>query len=136
MDLSVLTPQNLIMTLAVLFVCYEVYERLGKIIGKITAEHDRIKKWDEMENRLLQNIQDERDKICANYDRILADFRREMEQNHVDTEGKIQQLTSMMILLMKSVNAILDREIKQGANGDVAKMHEELTNFIYEEIGK
>lgn len=136
MDFSILTPQNFILTIAVIFVCFEAYERIMKIVDKITAGHDRVKKWDEMEDRLIKNIQEERDKIYANYDRKLADVRKDIDDNHADTEGKIQQLTSMMIMVMKSVNALLEREIKQGANGDVAKMHEEMTNFLYEELGK
>lgn len=136
MDFSVLTPQNFVLAVAFLFVCYEAYEKVTKIIGRITAEHDRMKKWDEMEDKLIKNIQEERDKIYENYDKKLADMREEIDSNHTETEGKIQQLSSMMIMLMKSVNALLDREIKQGANGDVAKMHEELTDFLYEELGK
>lgn len=136
MDLSILTPQNFILVIAVIFVCFEAYERTMKIIDKINAGHDRVKKWDEMEDRLIKNIQEERDKIYANYDQKLESMQKDIDENHVETEGKIQQLTSMMIMVMKSVNALLEREIKQGANGDVAKMHEEMTNFLYEELGK
>ena len=106
------------------------------MIKAITSQHDKIKKWDSMEERLLKNIQEERDKIYANYDPKLEDIRKEIDINHTDTECKMQQLTSMMILLMKSVNAMLEREIKQGANGEVKKMHDELNNFLYEEISK
>ena len=136
MDLSIFTPQNLVITLAFIFLLYEVYDKISKIIARVNAEHDRVKKWDEMEDKLLKNIQEERDKIYANYDKQLAEIRQDIDENHADTEAKVQQLTSMMILMMKSVNAILEREIKQGANGDVQKMHEELTNFLYEELGK
>ena len=61
MDFSLLTPQNFVVAVAFLFVCYEAYDKITKIIARITAEHDRMKKWDEMEDKLLKNIQDERD---------------------------------------------------------------------------
>ena len=33
---------------------------------------------------------------------------------------------------MKSMYALLDREIKQGANGEVMRMYEELKDFIFD----
>ena len=101
MDLSVLTPQNFIVAIAFLFVLYEAYKRVSEIVAKINAEHDRVKKWDEMEDKLLKNIQDERDKIYANYDKQLAEIRQEIEVNHTDTEAKLQELLSMVMILTK-----------------------------------
>lgn len=136
MDFSLITPQNFLLALAFLFVCYEAYDRITKIVAKINAEHDRIKKWDSMEAKLIRNIQEERDKIYNKYDNELKDMREDSDNNYTEVVSKIQQQSAMMIMLMRSVNAILEREISQGANGEVAKMHKELNNFLYEELGK
>ena len=128
--------QTIILLGVVVIGLWEFIKKVIEMIKAITSQHDKVKKWDSMEERLLKNIQEERDKIYANYDPKLEDIRKEIDINHEDTECKIQQLTTMMILLMKSVNAMLEREIKQGANGEVQKMHDELNNFLYEEISK
>ena len=128
--------QTIILLGVVVIGLWEFIKKVIEMLKAITSQHDKIKKWDSMEDRLLKNIQEERDKIYANYDPKLEEIRKEIDVNHADTESKIQQLTSMMILLMKSVNAMLEREIKQGANGEVKKMHDELNDFLYDEIGK
>ena len=128
--------QTIILLGVVVIGLWEFIKKVIEMLKAITSQHDKVKKWDSMEDRLLKNIQEERDKIYANYDPKLEEIRKEIDANHMDTESKIQQLTSMMILLMKSVNAMLEREIKQGANGEVKKMHDELNDFLYDEIGK
>lgn len=130
MDLSVLTPQNFIVAIAFLFVLYEAYKRVSEIVAKINAEHDRVKKWDEMEDKLLKNIQDERDKIYANYDKQLAEIRQEIEVNHTDTEAKLQELLSMVMILTKGQVAALDGLKQQGCNGKVTQAKAELDEFL------
>ena len=130
MDLSVLTPQNFIVAIAFLFVLYEAYKRASEIVAKINAEHDRVKKWDEMEDKLLKNIQDERDKIYANYDKQLAEIRQEIEVNHTDTEAKLQELLSMVMILTKGQVAALDGLKQQGCNGKVTQAKAELDEFL------
>lgn len=130
MDFSLLTPQNFVVAVAFLFVCYEAYDKLSKIIARITAEHDRMKKWDEMEDKLLKNIQDERDKIYENYDKQLAEIRQEIETNHTDTEAKLQELLSMVMILTKGQVAALDGLKQQGCNGKVTQAKQELDEFL------
>ena len=130
MYLSVLTPQNFIVAIAFLFVLYEAYKRVSEIVAKINAEHDRVKKWDEMEDKLLKNIQDERDKIYANYDKQLAEIRQEIEVNHTDTEAKLQELLSMVMILTKGQVAALDGLKQQGCNGKVTQAKAELDEFL------
>ena len=130
MDFSLLTPQNFVVAVAFLFVCYEAYDKLSKIIARITAEHDRMKKWDEMEEKLLKNIQDERDKIYENYDKQLGEIRQEIETNHTDTEAKLQELLSMVMILTKGQVAALDGLKQQGCNGKVTQAKQELDEFL------
>ena len=130
MDFSLLTPQNFVVAVAFLFVCYEAYDKLSKIVARITAEHDRMKKWDEMEDKLLKNIQDERDKIYENYDKQLGEIRQEIETNHTDTEAKLQELLSMVMILTKGQVAALDGLKQQGCNGKVTQAKQELDEFL------
>ena len=130
MDFSLLTPQNFVVAVAFLFVCYEAYDKLSKIIARITAEHDRMKKWDEMEDKLLKNIQDERDKIYENYDKQLGEIRQEIETNHTDTEAKLQELVAMVMILTKGQVAALDGLKQQGCNGKVTQAKQELDEFL------
>lgn len=125
-----LTPQNFVVAIAFIFICYEAYDKITKIVARITAEHDRMKKWDEMEDKLLKNIQDERDKIYANYDKQLAEIREEIAENHTDTEAKLQELVSMVMILTKGQVAALDGLKQQGCNGAVSQAKKELDEFL------
>lgn len=69
---------------------------------------------------------------CREREKITDEFNERLDEQ----DAKIQQLTSMILLALKSVNALLEHEIETGANGDVKKMHDELNAFIYNEIGK
>lgn len=130
MDLSMLTPQNFVVAIAFIFICYEAYDKITKIVARITAEHDRMKKWDEMEDKLLKNIQEERDKIYANYDKQLSEIREEIAENHTDTEAKLQELVSMVMILTKGQVAALDGLKQQGCNGAVSLAKKELDEFL------
>ena len=89
-----------------------------------------MKKWDEMEDKLLKNIQDERDKIYENYDKQLGEIRHEIETNHTDTEAKLQELLSMVMILTKGQVAALDGLKQQGCNGKVTQAKQELDEFL------
>ena len=106
------------------------YKVVIEIVQAITTRHDKEKNWSEMESKLTNNIQEERDKIYDRYDRQLEDIKREIEQNHCETEAKMQELSSGMIMLTKSIRAILEGQMEQGLNGTVAKAKERLDDFI------
>ena len=130
MDLSLLTPQNFVVAVAFLFVCYEAYDKLTKIIARITAEHDRMKKWDEMEDKLLKNIQDERDKIYERYDNELSEMRKQNNENHADTEAKIQEVRAEQEILTDCMYATLDGLHQLGCNGKVTEARSMLDQYL------
>ena len=53
-----------------------------------------------------------------------------INENHCQTEAKIQELATFNILLMKSVRAILAGQIEQGLNGPVREAKKALDEFI------
>ena len=109
-------------------------------------EHDRRKRWDNaaqvIEDKAakwdkgLEDVYDERGKIVDRFDERLDEVDRKIDENHADTEAKIQTLQAMLIMTIKSVNALLDEMVNKGANGNVKKMHTELNDYITEQIGK
>ena len=84
MDFSIFNPHNFIITLATIFLCYEVWDKCSKIVARINAEHDRTKKWDSMEETWTKNLQAERDKIYLRYDTKLEEIENRIEDNHIE----------------------------------------------------
>lgn len=130
MDLSILTPQNFIITLATLFIIYEVWDKGSKLIAKITAEHDRMKKWDTMEEVLMKNLQAERDKIYARYDVKLEEIEGRIEDNHIESEAKIQQTQTELFILTQCMSAVLDGLKQLNCNGKVTEAQQLLDDYL------
>ena len=126
----VLTLNDLIQLAVVIAGLWGFYKIVKEIVKTITDRHDREQKWDEMSSNITKNIQGERDKIYMKYDSQLEDLKKEIEENHSETEAKMQELSAGMLILTKSVRAILEGQMKQGLNGPVATAKEELDEFI------
>lgn len=95
--------------------------RRDRIDKAVKIVEDNAEKW----NKGLSDVYSERADIVERYDGRLDEM-----------EGKIQQLYSMCVLLIKAQDATFEEQVKNGANGEIRKMHDELNNFIYAEIGK
>lgn len=130
MDFSLFTPQNFIITLATLFLIYEVWDKGGKLVAKITAEHDRVKKWDTMEEVLMKNLQAERDKIYAKYDVKLEEIEGRIEDNHIESEAKIQQTQTELFILTQCMSAVLDGLKQLNCNGKVTEAQAILDDYL------
>ena len=96
-------------------------KRQDRIDKAVKVVEDNAEKW----NKGLSDVYSERADIVERYDGRLDEM-----------EGKIQQLYSMVVLLIKAQDATFEEQVKNGANGEIKKMHNELNNFIYAEIGK
>ena len=100
-------------------------------IGRtIASRRDREKKWDEMEQNLTKNIQEERDKIYDKYDTKLIEIEQKIETNHSDTEAKLQEIASVLMILTKGQLAALEGLKQQGCNGAVTQAKKELDEFL------
>ena len=98
-------------------------------------EHDRRQRWDH-----AASVIEEKEK---KWDEGLADIYQ--ERSHIvnlyngrldELDARTQQLYAMLGLLIRAVNAILEREIQNGANSEVKEMHKELNKFITDQLGK
>ena len=77
------------------------------------------------------------DKGLADMEKGREDIVKRYDERLDDQDAKIQQLYAMLIILMRSQNAVLEALIEQGiGNGEIKAMHAELNSFIAEQIGK
>lgn len=97
-----------------------------EFIKDITARHDREQKWDEM----VQNVQEERDKIYERYDNKLGEMETKIDDNHADTEAKLQEVRSELLILTDCMAAVLDGLHQQGCNGKVSEARENLDQYM------
>ena len=137
MDLSLLTPQNFIIFVAFLFLIYEVWDKGSKLIAKINAEHDRVKRWDNMEKIWTENLQAERDKIYARYDvklenqdKKLEEIEQSIEEYKTETEAKIQQTQTELFILTQCMAAVLDGLKQMNCNGKVTEAQTLLDDYL------
>jgi len=106
------------------------YKILMEIIKTIGGKYVEKKKQEELEPTLIKNIQDERDKISEKYDNELSEMRNQINENHADTEAKLQELVAMVMILTKGQVAALDGLKQQGCNGKVTQAKQELDEFL------
>ena len=131
MDYSqIFTFQNFIYAIAFLFAVYEVWDKGGKLIAKITAQHDKIKKWDNMEEVWMKNLQAERDKIYERYDTKLEEIEGRIEDNHTESEAKIQQTQTELFVLTQCMAAVLDGLKQLNCNGKVTEAQTLLDDYL------
>lgn len=97
-----------------------------EIVKSITDRHDREQKWDEM----VQNVQDERDKIYERYDSKLAEMESKIDDNHSDTEAKLQEVRAELLIITDCMAAVLDGLHQQGCNGKVSEARENLDQYM------
>ena len=99
---------------------------LMEMLKAITARHDREQKWDEM----ATSLDTARQNIVVKYDTKLAEVEKKIDENHADTEAKLQQIGSDMCMLTICMNAVLDGLIQQNCNGNVTKAKHDLDEYM------
>ena len=102
------------------------FKVVKEFIKDITTRHDREQKWDEM----VQNVQEERDKIYERYDNKLGEMETKIDDNHADTEAKLQEVRSELLILTDCMAAVLDGLHQQGCNGKVSEARENLDQYM------
>ena len=98
------------------------------------TEHDRRQKWDnaaktieekaDLWNKGLADMEQGRKDIIERYDGRLG-----------DQDARIQQIVSMMCMVLRAQDAILEALVEDGiGNGDIKAMHKELKEFILDQV--
>ena len=103
-----------------------------EIVKSITARHDRERGWD----KAVEDINKGRIAITEEFNQRLNILDTKIDENHTETEAKMQELTALVIMITKSIKAVLDGQIEQGLNGEVKKQRDELDTYLTSLIGK
>lgn len=103
---------------------------VGEVIEAVNKRHDREQKWDDYAN----NLQEERDKIYEKYDNRLKEIEDKIDDNYSEMEARTQELKSEVLVLTKSMSAILDGLIQQGCNGKVTEAKKNLDEFLMSKL--
>lgn len=97
-----------------------------EIAKSITARHDREQKWDEMS----ESLDTARQSIVLKYDSKLAEVEKKIDENHSETEAKLQQIGADMCMHTMVLNAVLDGLIQLNCNGNVTKAKHDLDEYM------
>lgn len=114
---------------------------IGEILVKLYKNHDQKrdqakkvdeqeKKVEEIETKMLQNVQGEREKIYARYDSRLDEMEKRINDNHADTEARFQQVYAELLMLTDCMQAVLDGLHQLNCNGRVTETSEKLDEFL------
>lgn len=139
-DIVNLTFSYILQGIAVLIIIYEVYKKIKEVKKESDAEHEwkmRVKKaveameakeklWDEG----LRDLDGMRERLSRDFNKRLDDIEAKIEDNHTDTEAKIQEVRSEQMFQMELFKTVLDGLGQLGANGPVTIMSEKLDNYL------
>ena len=131
---------HLMEALAILIIVYEVYKKLKEIKKTSDEGHDwemRIKKavetvekkeaeWDEA----LTQVRETRAIMTKEFNKRLDEIENKIEENHTDTEAKIQEVRAEQMFQMELFKAVLDGLGQLGSNGPVTEMKEKLDKYL------
>lgn len=121
-----ITLSTLIQMGVIIMGLWSFFKVVKEFIKDVTARHDREQKWDEM----VQNVQEERDKIYERYDNKLGEMETKIDDNHADTEARLQEVRSELLVLTDCMAAVLDGLHQQGCNGKVSEAREHLDQYM------
>ena len=141
-DLLNLTFSYILQGVAVLIIIYEVYKKIKEV--KKTSDEDalwqqRIKKvvetvekkepeWDEA----LSEVKETREILAKEFNKRLDEIEQKMQDNHTDTEAKVQEVRAEQMFQMELFKAVLDGLGQLNCNGPVTEMKEKLDKYLNE----
>ena len=98
------------------------------------TEHDRRQKWDNAA-KTIEDKSDLWDKGLADMEQGRKDIIERYDGRLGDQDARIQQIVSMMCMVLRAQDAILEALVEQGiGNGDIKAMHKELKGFILDQV--
>lgn len=118
--------QALIQCAVIIGAVWGFYKIIMEIVKAITTRHDKEKAWD----KATADLEKTRADITKRYDERLDELEAMINDNHTETEAKMQELKADILILTKSVSAILDGLKQQGCNGKVTEAKENLERYL------
>lgn len=139
-DIANLTFSYILQAIAVLFIIYEIYKLFKGIKKESDEEHEwkmRVKKvveameakeklWDEG----LRDLDGMRERLSRDFNKRLDDIEAKIEDNHNDTEAKVQEVRAEQMFQMELFKTVLDGLGQLGANGPVTEMKDRLDKYL------
>ena len=139
-ELVNLTFSYILQGIAVLIIIYEIYKKIKEVKKESDAEHEwqmRVKKaveameakeklWDEG----LRDLDGMRERLSRDFNKRLDDIEAKIEDNHTDTEAKIQEVRAEQMFQMELFKTVLEGLGQLGANGPVTIMSEKLDDYL------
>ena len=145
-DIMDVTFAHFMQALALVIVVYEVWKKLRDIKKESDEDHKRKESWDKAAKVIeekekvwddaVADIRGERKFIIERYDNKLAEIRSEIDDNHTDTEAKLQEVRADISILAEAIRAVLEGQIEQGCNGPVKAAKEKLDHYLIESLGR
>ena len=120
------TLNELIRMAAIIVGLWGVVKVIMEIVKAITARHDREQKWDDMADKIASS----RESIIMKYDSKLAEMEKTINDNHSDTEAKLQQIRAEQCIITSCTYAILDGLEQLGANHRVSEQKALLQEYM------
>lgn len=141
-DLLNLTFSYILQGVAVLIIIYEIYKKIKEVKKASDDEHEwqmriknvvetvekKEKEWDEA----LSGVKETREILAKEFNRRLDDIEKKMEDNHTDTEAKVQEIRAEQMFQMELFKAVLDGLGQLNCNGPVTEMKEKLNKYLNE----
>lgn len=135
-----LTFSYFLQAIAVFIIIFEIYKKVKEVKKESDAEHEwqmRVKKaveameakeklWDEG----LRDLDGMRERLSRDFNKRLDDIEAKIEDNHTDTEAKIQEVRAEQMFQMELFKTVLEGLGQLGANGPVTIMSEKLDNYL------
>jgi len=139
-DVANIAFQHIIQAICVFIIVYEVYSKIKKIKKESDEEHEwqmrikytvetvekKEKEWDEA----LAGVKETRVIITKEFNKRLDDIEEKIEDNHSDTEAKIQEIKAEQEFSIEIFRVILDGLTQLNCNGQVTKMKERLDLYL------
>ena len=130
--MEAITFNDLITVAVVITAIWGFVKIIMEIVKAITTRHDREQKWDEM----ADSINTARENIVLKYDTKLAEVEKKIDDNHADTESKLQQIRAEQYMLTTCMLAVLDGLQQLKCNGKVTEAKHDLENYMNEALHK
>ncbi len=118
--------QTLIECAVIIGAAWGFYKIIMEIIKAITTRHDKEQAW----TKATEDLEKTRKDITEKYDSRLDELENLINENHTDTEARMQDIKASVMLLTSSVLAILDGLKQQGCNGKVTEAKNSLEKYL------
>ena len=139
MDISIYI-QSLVTTAGVLMGIWGFVKVITDIKKNNDEEHDRRQRWDKAAQIIEENKDkwdkgladtfQEREAIVKRYDQRLDELEKRIDSSHAETEAKIQQTQTELLILTECMAAVLDGLKQLHCNGEVTKAKNNLDAYL------